>query len=553
MKNILTQGALIVALTISIFFLSGCKKFLERDNPTSTTDELFWKSQDQILNYLSAIYTNALPAGALITDGGTFQANSKMQMEGITDLAVHRANFGPTWTNFVLNNVTSTDGYINDLYKFNYANSRDCSRILERYQTVFIADPVLKKRIVAEARALRAYSHLKLFMMFGNVPILDHEIEFADADAKNLPRATTQQLVDFIGAQLDTASVDLPNSYSEADLFRMSKTVCYALQVQLYLHAKQYDKVITSFTKLRALNTVQLYTTAASGSTAYADLFNYNGLTNNERIWIKPLGNKGIMGRMGPASVTNGQATLSPTAALVDMYETKQGLTLDELPAAQKLDYIKSPNLNNNRDPRLNATVILPGTNVLTGLPYQPFNTATTNTTRLGYNSANATGYLLRKGITETDRTAGFGNSKLNYIIIRYAEMMLSYVEALVESGQFTHPDVKLFLNQIRSRAGMPNIDDTKYNTQAKLRELYRRERTVELALEGNRVFDIRRWQIGTQVLNGPVYGAFDPATNQPVLVENRTFVAPRDYLFPIPQTEMINNAGLKGENNPGW
>ena len=69
----------------------------------------------------------------------------------------------------------------------------------------------------------------------------------------------------------------------------------------------------------------------------------------------------------------------------------------------------------------------------------------------------------------------------------------------------------------------MPNIDDTKYNTQAKLRELYRRERTVELALEGNRVFDIRRWQIGTQVLNGPVYGAFDPATNRSLTMVIRT------------------------------
>lgn len=523
---------------------SGCGDFLERDNPTATTDALWWRTQDNLVGYLNAIYTNSIPSGALITDGGTFQANSRMQMTGITDEGIFRANFG-SWQQFVTNQVTPANGYVTDMYRYNYANIRDCSRILANYERVYVADAVLKKRFAAEARALRAYSHLKLFQLFGNIPIVNRPIEFADADAKNLTRNTEEEIVNFIGSELETAAADLPNTYSEAELFRMSKGICYALQVQLYLSVKKYDKVIESFKKLRDLNTFELYT----GN--YADIFNYTGLTSKERLWIKPRGNKGIMGRFGPASVQGGQATISVTADLVDSYETKDGRTLDEMPEEERLLYIKNPDYNNNRDPRLAATVLLPGHTLITGVVYQPFSKATGNTTRIGYNSANVSGYLVKKYMTEQDRTAQYGSGNLNYIVIRYAEMMLSYVEALVESGQWEHPDVKAYLNQIRTRAGMPAYNERKYNTLEKLRELYRRERLVELALEGTRIHDIRRWQIGREVLDGPVFGAFDPETDERIKVEDRIFIENRDYLWPIPQNEINNNEGIN--QNPNW
>ncbi|KAA0993539.1 RagB/SusD family nutrient uptake outer membrane protein [Dyadobacter aurulentus] len=542
MKSILTHRAILLILPLLI--LSGCSEFLERDNPTATTDDLWWRTQNNLVDYLNAVYMNAIPAGALITDGGTFQANSKMQMAGITDEGVFRGNFG-SWQQFVTNQLTPADGYIADMYRFNYANIRDCSRILANYERVYVADTVLKKRFAAEARALRAYSHLQLFQYFGEIPIVDRAIEFADPDAKNLPRNTTEEIVNFVARELETAAADLPVSYSEAELFRMSKGVCYALQVQLYLAVKNYDKVIESFGKLRDLKAFELH------KGKYEDVFNYTGLTNKERIWIKPRGNKGIMGRMGPASVQGGQATISVTAALVDAYETLDGRTLDEMPEAERLLYVKEPNYQNKRDPRLAQTVLLPGNTLIAGIVYEPFTATTGNTTRVGYNSANVSGYLVKKYMTEQDRTAQYGSGNLNYIVIRYAEMMLSYVEALVESGQWQHADVKTYLNQIRNRAGLPDYNATKYNSQNKLRGLYRRERMVELALEGTRIHDIRRWQIGKEVLDGPVFGAFDPQAKERVRVEDRIFIENRDYLWPIPQNEINNNSGIR--QNPGY
>src|SRR5690606_11794376 len=201
--------------------------------------------------------------------------------------------------------------------------------------------------------------HLKLFLFFGPIPIIDRAVDFADADAKNLPRNTQEEVVQFISSELDLAAADLPNTYSEAELYRMSKGVCYALQVQLHLNVYNYEKAIEYFEKLRDLNVFHFHT----GS--YGDIFTYAGLTNSERILIQPRGNRGVMGRLGPASVQGGQATLSITSNLVDAYETLDGLTLDELPEAEREVYIKDPNHNNNRDPRLAATVLLHGATLI--------------------------------------------------------------------------------------------------------------------------------------------------------------------------------------------
>ncbi len=544
MKKTLKHNILFGILGLTLLLSAGCEEFLERDHPTATTDELWWRSQNNLTSYLAAIYTNALPNGALVTGTGYIQVNARVQMSGITDEAVFRGNFG-SWHQFVTNLLTPADGYVTDMYQYNYANIRDCSRILENYEKVFVADETLKRRFAAEARALRAYAHLKLLLFYGPIPIIDRAVDFADEDARSLPRNTQEEVVQFISSELDLAATDLPNTYSEAELYRMSKGVCYALQVQLHLNAHNYEKAVEYFEKLRDLNVFHFHT----GN--YADIFTYAALTNSERILVQPRGNRGVMGRLGPASVQGGQATLSITSRLVDAYETLDGLTLDELSEAQRQEYVKDPNYNNNRDPRLAATVLLPGATLIPGVEYLPFDNSTGNTTRLGYNSANVSGYLVKKYLTEQDRTAQYGGGNLNYIVIRYTEMMLSYVEALVESDQWDHPDVKTYLNQIRRRAGLPDYDEGKYNSQEKLRELYRRERFVELALEGTRLFDIRRWKIGTEALNGPVYGAYNPDADRRVRIEDRQFIEDRDYVWPIPLLEMNNNKAMT--QNPNW
>ncbi|MNL68436.1 SusD family protein [compost metagenome] len=97
----------------------------------------------------------------------------------------------------------------------------------------------------------------------------------------------------------------------------------------------------------------------------------------------------------------------------------------------------------------------------------------------------------------------------------------------------------------------MPNVNTSIYNTKEKLRELVRRERRVELAFEGLRYYDIRRWGIFEEVMNGQVTGAINPVTNQAVNVEVRSAKANRDYLWPIPQKELLANPQM--DQNPNY
>ena len=115
------------------------------------------------------------------------------------------------------------------------------------------------------------------------------------------------------------------------------------------------------------------------------------------------------------------------------------------------------------------------------------------------------TGYWIKKWANETDRTnySSTDGGKLDFQNMRYAVVLLNYVEAAIELNQLSDPNIYDYLDDIRDRAGMPPVDRTKYATQTKLRELVRRERRVELAFEGHRLFDIRRWRIAEQVMNG--------------------------------------------------
>ncbi len=148
----------------------------------------------------------------------------------------------------------------------------------------------------------------------------------------------------------------------------------------------------------------------------------------------------------------------------------------------------------------------------------------------------------------------------MNVILIRYSEVLLTYAEAMIEKGVIDNT-VYDAIDEVRKRAGLPVTDRAVYAGQAKMRELVRRERRVELALEGLRWYDVKRWKIAPQVQNGKLYGmrtgSVDPVTGKVTLtgpnveVENRVFDASKNYVWPVPQKEIDVNKNLK--QNPNY
>jgi hypothetical protein len=156
----------------------------------------------------------------------------------------------------------------------------------------------------------------------------------------------------------------------------------------------------------------------------------------------------------------------------------------------------------------------------------------------------------LKKYLNESEKSTPT-QSGMNVILMRYPEMQFTYAEAKIELNEI---DATVYdaINYSRRRAGvlMPDYTAAMYPDQATLREALRRERRIELAFEGQRFFDIRRWKIAEVVMNGnalgadyednPTTAADDANVGNPVFVENRKFNVTRDYLWAIPPNEVV-------------
>ena len=163
------------------------------------------------------------------------------------------------------------------------------------------------------------------------------------------------------------------------------------------------------------------------------------------------------------------------------------------------------------------------------------------------------TGFSLKKYVSAED-FANPGASGLNFILLRYAEVLLTYAEAKIELNQI---DATVYdaINKIRTRSdvGLPALSSGL--TQTELRTVVRRERTLELAFEGVHLFDIRRWKTAQLLMTGKVFGITYYSGANPITIEVpsviRTFDASKHYLWPIPQKEKTLNPTLG--QNPGW
>lgn len=524
----------ILFLLPAFLLLSSCAdEFLTKDHPTATTDENFWNTEGEINTALNIIY-DQVPSGQF-----RYQKNTRITFDGMTDDAVWYANFFGEVNIIALGNATSQmrgTGWdaIQPVWEENYLAIRRANRFLQ-FAGKALVGPELKKRYFAEARALRAWLHLDLFLYYGEIPIVTEVVLPTETD---LAKNSKQEIIDFIVSELDLAAQDLPLNYAINDIRRITKGVCYTMKTVAFLNSGRYPEAAAAAKQVINLNLYKLHP-------KYQAIFNYEAQVNEERIFIRQGGNDDSFYRAAPGYL-GGNACLNPTAALVNAYETKQGKTLAELGPDSAAIYKLNPNYKNNRDPRMEATIAYPGSTFYGEL--DPFDDSPNNPNRLAANYSSKTGFWLRKYVDLADK--GRGRGTLDYAVYRYADLLLMYVEALVESGQWKNPDVIKYLDQIRQRAGMPKVNAAAYNTEDKIRELYRRERRVELAFEGSRLFDIRRWRIAEKVMNGVVEGAVNPKTKKAVNVETRTF-SQKDYLWPIPAREIDGNPLMT--QNPGY
>ncbi|HVI49218.1 MAG TPA: RagB/SusD family nutrient uptake outer membrane protein [Chitinophaga sp.] len=516
----------------SVIFLMmcSCEKFLTHDDPVNVVDATWWKIEANATGALQSVYAG-LPGGS----GG----RQLMFLSALSDEAVARQDARGAYEAFAKGLQNSTWGVALMVWRDDYKDIRRACRFLENVDKCYM-DSALKDRYKYEARAMRAYYHLEMLMLFGGIPIITTSLEPSNS---NVTRNTEKEVYDFVLKELTESAAHLPDTYNNNEVWRISSGVCYALICKMAMFYKEYETAKTAARKVIDQGVYALYRSSNPKTNSFAELFTYAGEFNKERIFFRDAGCNNAWATFAPYGV-GGQTVVSPTMKMVNNFETLQGKTLEELGTDSAAIYQKDPLFKNNRDPRLIASVLVPG-QIFEKDTLRPF--GDTGSDRIGLLNSTSTGFWVRKYLDPKDRNGA--SPSLDYMIIRYAEILLYYAEALVESGEWQNLDVIKHLNDIRTRAGMPVVDVSKYNSAEKLRQLIRRERMSELAFEGARFYDIRRWGILGSIMNGTVYGAVSPAAGQPVTVEVRSCIPDRDTRYPIPLNEILANPKI--QQNP--
>lgn len=529
-----TNSLIIISLLTIICVFSSCSKYLTHDDPINVTDANWWKTETNATNALQSVYAG-------LPDGAT--GRQVMFLSSLTDAAVARQDTRGAYEIYGTGLQNSDWDVALHIWQDDYKDIRRANRFLENVDGCYM-DSALKTRYKYEARAMRAYYHMEIMLFFGGIPIVKTSLT---PQKSNLTRNTEQEVYEFIVSELTECAGHLPDKYDNSEPWRISSGVCWALISRLALYYKHYDLARDAAKKVIDQGIYKLYRSQDPTVNSYSELFSYAGELNNERIFFKNNGSSGAWNTFAPYGV-GGETIISPTNVIVNSYETLQGKTLDELGSDSEAIYEKDPDYKNNRDPRLQATILYPGADYL-GDVLDPFDPSGNSSDLIGRQFSTATGFWNKKYLDPKDRYAS--SRTLDFMIIRYAEVLLNYVEALEELGDWQNPDVVKYLNDIRERAGMPGVDVSVYNTQDKMRTLIRRERNVELAFEGVHYFDIRRWGVLGDVMNGQVYGAFNTNTGLPVKVEVRSNNPDRDLHWPIPRGELLANPKMK--QNPGY
>ena len=375
------------------------------------------------------------------------------------------------------------------------------------------------------ARFFRAYFYFEKVKRFGEVPWFDRELSSTDPELFR-PRDSRDFIMDKI---LDDLTYAINNISDKKDLYNVTHWTALALKSRICLFEGTFRKYhgIPGYEKfLNECATASKlfidnapYAIYQTGAQPYHDLFSSMNAIEEEVILARDYDRSQNVMHEANAN------TLSPTYGrpgmnkkIVNSYLMTNGDRFTDQPGYETMQYYDEMQ---NRDPRLTQTVVGPG--------YMRINSDAVSSPNFG---ASTTGYQITKWVTDASGDGYLGSSN-DYILFRAAEVYLNYAEAKAELGTLTQEDLKISIKKIRDRVGMPNIDMDAANANpdpylCALESGYqnvtgpnkgvileiRRERTIELLLEGFRYYDIIRWKEG-KVFEQPYKGMYFPGLTQ--------------------------------------
>lgn len=468
-----------------------------------------------------------------------------------------------------------------------------CNLYLDNYLGLVFPDHKLEKDYMDqmikyrnyqwEVRFMRAYFYFQLVRQYGDVPLITRNLNAEEAN--NAPRVKADEIFAFIDSECAIAKDSIITNYSgaynsiENESGRVNNLGVLALRARaaLYHASPLFSQGKTAEEKKELWHQAALRNKECIDecrkrgmrlASNYASLFATDNWQNSESvkeiIFARRVDkDNSFEKRNFPVGMEGGQGGNCPTENLVSAYEMKNGLPITD--PASNFDPAKP---YKNRDSRLGVTVAVNGEKWPNYLPKDSLETWIGGANSRSVTYGTPTGYYLKKYVNGETKISGSGTTSTTHtwILFRMGQLYLDYAEAMLNytgSGYaMTEDDVLNMsaaeaINTVRERAGQPNLPEGLGFDEFNKR--YENERFVELAFEGHRMFDVRRWMKAPELFTNikvmeitKVGSEFTYTTvTNPSYITKRTWAGDHQYFWPIPQWEVLKSGALT--QNAGW
>lgn len=522
-------------------FMSCEESILDKQPLAQLSTNNFWTNAEDVELALAGVYNKA----------STWSNSGHIcEFDANTDNGIDRKVNQSFLTYGNLNPATSE---IKSLWNQSYREIAGCNYFLENIENVEDLNADLKSEMIAEVRFLRAFTYFNLSQYWGGVPLVTELLTMEESITIN--SSSKSDVVSFVLSELDAIANDLPVSRSSNYHGRIVRGAAYALKGRLLMAEKNWSDAASAYKAVIDLGVNEI-------APQYSDLFNGKNEESSEIIFSR----KYLAGEIANSTqlyyrpnVDGGWHHMNPFQSLVDAYLCIDGKSIEESELYDP-EHPVVKNGQNYRDPRLLYTVFYPGISTIKGKVYHGHPDSTSVVGDVFTYDAGMTGYCLQKYV-DNDYTGDVYSSGVDIPIIRYAEVLLSYMECKINEGATIDQDLlDLTINDVRSRESvqMPEVTES---DPTKLMEILKRERRVELAWEGLRYWDLNRWNEASNKLSDkPMYGikiTDDPANYDrfPVGPEGHYYVIDLKYEtsdlpWPFPQDELDINTSMEQKDN---
>ncbi len=538
-----------IAATIALFTISAtsCQSVLDVEPTDRYSATAIWASEEAVDQYVIGLYT------CLRDDSEIYNYNLGSFRDAYSDLfkssSWDQYNHPYNKTMTQMSSFSEIDAGVFECWFYSYDKIKRYNEFLrdaETYADNFNVESMNNRK--GEIHFMRGYIYYRLARVYGGAVIRTSVDGPTEA---NKPRATEQETWDQAISDLEFAAQNTPESWV-GQRGRVTKAAAYAMLSRVALFAQRWDVAIDAANKCAEYG--------GSLSASYDDLFNNinnpelllsveflpQDLTHRADVFFRPIGDSPYHNNI------NIFGAMCPTSEYVDRFEMADGTPFSWT------THGNDP--YSNRDPRLYASILYNGAQ-WEDRTIETFDTGVDGRRDFqesGAAGSTVTGYYFRKYITEDESSWETKGSSHYSIVIRYAEVLLNKAEALAQQNWSSNMSEALAtLNSVRARVGLP---EKQASTLSEFMALIEQERIVELGGEGQRFWDLRRWDRAVDVINGKslhgvkILKSGDSFNYSQINVDaDKTRIYEERFnLFSIPLTERTSNI-LIGENNPGW